>query len=179
MNIGQHLQNRGLALLIALMIFLYFCLGQNSDSKIGNTRIFKSRALQDSLEMFNSTVKNIPNYYNAPTLTLVLLSVRKDTVNITFLAECGMLVAADDGPDPTFRGACKVKNRTTLFYVYSGEALFKNMIRFKLLKMKEEEYNFFKTYNGPRGMSNCHQIIMRKYIYHSKDSIELVKKSGC
>ena len=140
--------------------------------------IFKSRTLQDSIDVFTKRIDSIPNYYNAPLLYMIFMEKEDNDTIIRFIASWSLIreIFLNDEQCSSLHieGACRINDKT--FVIYNRNiADISKFINKELLVLTEDEYDFFKNYDGPLCCDRSwYPLSSRTYRLFKTDSLVLL-----
>ena len=187
-----------------LIIFILFPLLVSECNRVDSSEespLFYNTALQDSLILYISQVKEIRNPYNAPTIMDISIRIEEDSLYnqldtiVSISAVYGLLM----GPiviDETNLNITKVyDNSTARSYDAETKSLGAGIVNGRICAIKEiekgigsnlvdlnqlsiprEEYDFFYHYEGP--FYNDHvSRSTREYLLNGKDNVILIGKT--
>ena len=159
--------------ILYLFTLLFSCSQQQND-------LFCLPALQDSLETFISCIDSIPNPYNAPTIVNVNIEVsaENDTL-VSFVAHYGFVYPVDNNMKMIGQTYGGIRIDSTIVVVHSDSIeTVKDLINMELLDLDEEEYDFFKQYNGPSYDVSIPPLSRRGYLIQSGILTEYERRRG-
>ena len=142
--------------------------------------LFRTSSIQDSLELFISSIDSIPNPYHAPTIFNVNIGLDPDNDTIvSFTAHYGLVYPVDSNLMMTSHilGGARIKNRITVVHS-DNDSAFEDLINVESLDLKEDEYDFFKYYSGPDYDVNTFPLSIRRYYLLGGELIEIERQRG-
>ncbi len=176
-----------------LIIFILFPLLVSECNRVDSSEespLFYNTALQDSLILYISQVKEIRNPYNAPTIMDISIRIEEDSLYnqldtiVSISAVYGLLMGpividetnARSYDAETKRLGAGIVNGRICAIKEIEKGIGSNLVDLNQLSIPREEYDFFYHYEGP--IYNDHvSRSTREYLLNGKDSVILIGKT--